>query len=52
MNIFTDKHFEMPAAQLAGMVGNAYDRTLACVADLDDEQLTVPLAEVVNPFRW
>lgn len=52
MNIFTDKHFEMPAAQLAGMVEDAYDYTLACVADLDDEQLTVPLAEIVNPFRW
>mgnify|MGYP001210144654 FL=1 len=52
MEILADKHFEMPAAQLAVMVEDAYDRTLACVADLDDEQLTVPLAEIVNPFRW
>ena len=52
MGILDDKHFEVPSARLAEMVGDAYRRTLACVADLDDAQLTVPLMEIVNPFRW
>jgi len=47
-----DKHLVLPSAQLAAMVEEAYDHTLACVGDLDDEHLTVPLMEIVNPFLW
>ncbi len=47
-----DKHFELPAAELTELVADAHERTLQCVADLDDSQLTVPLLEIVNPFLW
>ena len=47
-----DKHFELPAAELPELVADAHERTLQCVADLDDSQLTVPLLEIVNPFVW
>ncbi len=47
-----DKHFELPAAELTELVADAHERTLQCVADLDDSQLTVPLLEIVNPFMW
>lgn len=47
-----DKHFELPAAELAGLVTNAHERTLQCVADLEDSQWTVPLLEIVNPLLW
>ena len=33
-------------------VKEARQRTLALVADLDDEQLSIPLMEIVNPFLW
>lgn len=37
---------------LIDMVRDAREHTLWLVSDLADEQLTVPLMEVVNPFRW
>lgn len=43
---------ELPAAQLADSVKDAHDHTLMLIADLADEQLTVPLMDVVNPFLW
>src|SRR3990167_2616220 len=42
----------LPSATLVGMLHDARVHTLRQVADLADEQLTVPLMEVVNPFRW
>ena len=39
-------------AVLGGWVRETRARTLQLVADLDDEQLAVPLAECVNPFLW
>ncbi len=52
MKNLKDKHFKLPASELIQLVNDARERTLALVADLDDEQLTVPLLEIVNPFRW
>lgn len=52
MNRLTDKHFTLPASQLIRLVNDARERTLRLVADLGDEQLTVPLLEIVNPFLW
>ncbi len=52
MERLADKHFTLPPARLAAMVEEAHARTVACVADLHDAQLEVPLLEVVNPFRW
>jgi iron(II)-dependent oxidoreductase len=37
---------------LIALVHDARQRTLELVADLADEQLTVPRLENVNPFRW
>lgn len=42
----------LPATTLADRVRDAREHTLRLVDDLADEQLTVPLTEVVNPFRW
>lgn len=42
----------LSATQLAAMVHDARQHTLELVADLADEQLTVPKMEIVNPFRW
>ncbi|MBV6475078.1 MAG: SUMF1/EgtB/PvdO family nonheme iron enzyme [Rhodocyclaceae bacterium] len=43
----------LPApAVLDEWVREARARTLQLVADLDDEQMSVPLAESVNPFLW
>lgn len=47
-----DGGFRLPASTLAQFVEDARARTLELVADLTDEQLTVPLMEIVNPFRW
>jgi iron(II)-dependent oxidoreductase len=47
-----EKHFALASSDLARLVTDARERTLALVADLDDEQLNVPLLEIVNPFRW
>ena len=47
-----DKQLELPACELAAAVDEAHARTLACVADLHDTQLEVPLREVLNPLRW
>ena len=52
MQSLEDKHFELPATELIELVADAHERTLQCVADLDDAQLTVPLLEIVNPFVW
>ena len=52
MKALEDKHYTLPATELAGVVQEARQRTLALVADLDDVQLSVPLKESVNPFRW
>ena len=52
MKNLTDKHFKLSTSELIKMVNDARERTLELVADLDDEQLTVPLLEIVNPFRW
>ena len=46
------KHFKLPASELIRYVNDARGRTLELVADLADEQLTVPLMEIVNPFLW
>lgn len=43
---------KVPASTLVEMMADARRRTLDLVADLADEQLSVPLLEVVNPFRW
>ena len=47
-----DKHFRLPASELVGMVNDARERTLELVADLYDDNYTVPLQENVNPFLW
>jgi iron(II)-dependent oxidoreductase len=47
-----DKHVVLPASALAAAVDEAHERTLACVVDLHDAQLDVPLREVLNPLRW
>ncbi len=47
-----DKDFRLPASELVQLVSDARRRTLELLADLEDEQLTVPLLEIVNPFRW
>ncbi len=52
MTQLEDKHYTLPGAELGRMVKEARQRTLALVADLDDEQLSVPLMEILNPFRW
>lgn len=41
-----------PAARLHEWLHDAREHTLRLVSDLSDEQLSVPLMEVVNPFRW
>jgi iron(II)-dependent oxidoreductase len=46
------KRLALPASELTAAVDEAFARTLACVADLHDAQLEVPLREVVNPLRW
>lgn len=52
MQNLADKHLELSPTQLVGLIDDARRHTLDCVGDLDDAQLTVPLLEVVNPFRW
>jgi len=42
----------LPADTLIERVNDAHDRTRVLVGDLSDEQLDVPLVEIVNPFRW
>lgn len=39
-------------SELREALAEARGRTLALVQDLTDEQLSVPLMEIVNPFRW
>ncbi|MEE8349753.1 MAG: selenoneine synthase SenA [Acidobacteriota bacterium] len=52
MNNLQDKHFTLPASHLLQLVHDTRDRTLGLLADLEDDQLNVPLLEVVNPFCW
>ncbi len=52
MTNLKDQHFKLSASQLAQLVNDARRRTVELLADLEDEQLTVPLLEIVNPFRW
>ncbi len=52
MKNLKDEHFKLPASELIQLVNDARRRTLELLADLEDEQLTVPLLEIVNPFRW
>ncbi|MBI3918775.1 MAG: ergothioneine biosynthesis protein EgtB [Betaproteobacteria bacterium] len=47
-----NEHHAPPASRLHAWLLDARERTLELVADLTDDQLTVPLMEVVNPFRW
>ena len=47
-----EKHYRLPTQELIDAVCETRERTLGLVADLDDEQLTVPQREIVNPFRW
>jgi len=46
------EQYALPASQLLKWVHDARERTLELVSDLTHEQLTVPMMEVVNPFRW
>jgi iron(II)-dependent oxidoreductase len=43
---------ELSPEALADLVHEARGRTLELVHDLADDQLTVPVAEIVNPFLW
>lgn len=52
MDTLADKHYALPSSRLVQMVEEAHDHSLACIADLHDAQLTVPLMEIVNPFAW
>ncbi len=47
-----DKPFKLPSEQLFRLVNDARERTQELVRDLADEQLTVRMTEIVNPFRW
>lgn len=50
--MLADKHLSLPASALVAAVQESHERILACVADLHDAQLEVPLREALNPFRW
>jgi iron(II)-dependent oxidoreductase len=47
-----DKHFVLPKLDLIEQVEETRNRTLSLVKDLSDDQLNVPIMEIVNPFRW
>ncbi len=47
-----DKPFKLSSEQLFRLVNDARERTHELVRDLADEQLTVRMTEIVNPFRW
>ncbi len=47
-----NKPFKLPSEQLFRLVNDARERTQELVRDLADEQMTVPLMEIVNPFCW
>lgn len=47
-----NEQYALPASKLLEWVHDAREHTLELVSDLTDEQLTVPIMEVVNPFRW
>jgi iron(II)-dependent oxidoreductase len=52
MQALQEKHFTLPSAELARVVQDARERTLALVTDLDEAQFEVPLLAIINPFRW
>lgn len=52
MQALHDKHFVLPAADLAGLLQDTRERTLALLADLQDAQLDMPYLPLVNPLRW
>jgi iron(II)-dependent oxidoreductase len=52
MSLIKDKHFKLPATELFELLTDARPRTLELVADLTDEQFTVPKVVIVNPFNW
>ncbi|MDQ6768122.1 MAG: SUMF1/EgtB/PvdO family nonheme iron enzyme [Candidatus Eremiobacteraeota bacterium] len=41
-----------PASQIAELLRDARCRSLALTADLSDEQLHVPMLDIVNPLLW
>jgi iron(II)-dependent oxidoreductase len=47
-----NKPLKLPSEQLFRLVNDARERTQELVRDLADEQMTVPLMEIVNPFCW
>jgi len=42
----------MRSADLAAMLTDARQRTLALVADLTEEQMRVPRMDIINPLVW
>ena len=52
MKQLEDKHWTVPADELARDITEARQRTLKLVSDLGDEQMTGPLIEIINPFLW
>ncbi len=52
MKQLIDKHFILPKSDLIEQVKETRNRTLSLVEDLSDDQLNVPIMEIVNPFRW
>ena len=47
-----DKLFKLPSEQLFRLVNDARERTQELVRDLADEQMSLPMMEIVNPFCW
>ena len=47
-----EKHFILPKSDLIEQVKDTRKRTLSLVGDLSDDQLNVPILDIVNPFRW
>ena len=52
LRTLADKHLVLDGKALACAVDEAHVATLACVADLHDAQLEVPMLGVLNPLRW
>jgi gamma-glutamyl hercynylcysteine S-oxide synthase len=42
----------LPTAEIARLLRDARARTLGLVADLTDEQLSVPHLDIINPWLW
>ena len=45
-------NYKLTASELIGHLKDTRKRLLELIDDLSDEQLTVPLREIVNPFLW